>query len=267
MWYKTRETDYEKGGHMDLKDKAAIVTGAAGGIGRAIALRLGSLGARVAVVDLKAEEGNETVSLLEKGGGGGLFLKADITDLARVQEMVKTTIAAFGKVDILVNNAGWDRIEPFLKNTPDFWDKVIAINLKGPIYCIRAVLDHMVERKYGKIVNISSDAGRVGSSGEAVYSACKGGIIAFTKTMAREMARYAINVNCVCPGATDTPLLAEMTKGETGAKIIDAMVKVVPFRRLGKPEDVAGAVAFLASDEASFITGQTLSVSGGLTMC
>jgi len=252
---------------MDLKGKVAVVTGAAGGIGRGIALKLGSLGAKVAVADLKVDQGKETVSLLGKEGAEGIFLKTDITDLAQVQELVKATISAFGKVDILVNNAGWDRIEPFLKNTPDFWDKVIAINLKGPIHCIRAVLDPMVERKYGKIVNISSDAGRVGSSGEAVYSACKGGIIAFTKTMAREMARYSINVNCICPGATDTPLLAELTQGETGAKIIDAMVKVVPFRRLGKPEDVAGAVAFLVSDEASFITGQTLSVSGGLTMC
>jgi len=252
---------------MDLKGKVAIVTGAAGGIGRAIALKLGTLGAKVVVADLKFDQGQETVSLLGREGSSGLFLKTDITDLAQVQEMVKCTLSTFGKVDILVNNAGWDRIEPFMKNPPDFWDKVIAINLKGPIYCTRAVLDPMVERKYGKIVNISSDAGRVGSSGEAVYAACKGGIIAFTKTMAREMARYSINVNCVCPGATDTPLLAEMTKGETGAKIIEAMVKVVPFRRLGRPEDVAGAVAFLASDEAAFITGQTLSVSGGLTMC
>jgi 2-hydroxycyclohexanecarboxyl-CoA dehydrogenase len=257
----------KKEAHMDLKGKVAIVTGAAGGIGRAIALKLGYLGAKVAVADLKSEQGQETVTLLAKEGARALFSKTDITDLAQVRELVRSTLAEFGKVDILVNNAGWDRIEPFLKNTPDFWDKVISINLKGPINCTRAVLDHMVERKYGKIINISSDAGRVGSSGEAVYSACKGGIIAFTKTMAREMARYSLNINCVCPGATDTPLLAEMTKGETGAKIIDAMVKVVPFRRLGKPEDVTGAVAFLASDEAAFITGQTLSVSGGLTMC
>jgi len=225
------------------------------------------LGANVIVGDIKTEGAAETVSLLEKEGAKGLALKTDITDLVQVQEMVKITLSSFGKVDILVNNAGWDRIEPFMKNPPDFWDQVIAINLKGPINCTRAVLDPMVDRKYGKIVNISSDAGRVGSSGEAVYSACKGGIIAFTKTMAREMARYSINVNCICPGATDTPLLAELTKGETGAKIIDAMVKAVPFRRLGKPEDIAGAVAFLASDEAAFITGQTLSVSGGLTMC
>ncbi len=252
---------------MNLQNKVAIVTGAAGGIGRAIALKFASLGAIVVVADIKAEGAQETINLMEKEGGKGLALKTDITDLRQVQDMVKTTLDKFGKVDVLVNNAGWDIIEPFVKNTPEFWEKVIAINLKGPIFCTRAVLDHMIERKYGKIVNISSDAGRVGSSGEAVYSACKGGIIAFTKTIAREMARYQINVNCVCPGPTETPLLAELTKGETGAKIIDAMVKAVPFRRLGKPEDIAGAVAFLASDEAAFITGQTLSVSGGLTMC
>jgi len=251
---------------MHLKDKVAIVTGAGGGIGRGIALKFGSLGARVAVADIKAEGARETVALMENGRAKGLALFTDITSQAQVQEMVKSTLATFGRIDILVNNAGWDKIEPFVKNTPEFWDKVIAINLKGPIYCTRAVLDSMIERKYGKIVSISSDAGRVGSTGEAVYSACKGGIIAFTKTIAREMARYSINVNCVCPGATDTPLLAEITSGETGAKIIEAMTRAVPFRRLGKPEDIAGAVAFLASDEAGFITGQTLSVSGGLTM-
>jgi 2-hydroxycyclohexanecarboxyl-CoA dehydrogenase len=252
---------------MDLRGRVAIVTGAGGGIGRGIAMKFASLGANVVVADIKQEGASETVSLVEKAGTKGLAMNTDITSLAQVQAMVKKTLEAFGQVDILVNNAGWDKIEPFVKNTPDFWDKVISINLKGPIHCTRAVLDPMMERKYGKIISISSDAGRAGSTGEAVYSACKGGIIAFTKTMAREMARYQINVNCVCPGATDTPLLAEITGGETGAKIIEAMVKAVPFRRLGKPEDIAGAVAFLASDEASFITGQTLSVSGGLTMC
>jgi 2-hydroxycyclohexanecarboxyl-CoA dehydrogenase len=252
---------------MDLKGKVAIVTGAGGGIGRAISVKFASLGANVVVADIKQEGARETISLVEKAGARGLAMNTDITSLTQVQAMVKKTLEAFGQVDILVNNAGWDKIEPFVKNTPDFWDKVISINLKGLIHCTRAVLDPMMERKYGKIISISSDAGRVGSTGEAVYSACKGGIIAFTKTMAREMARYQINVNCVCPGATDTPLLAEITGGETGAKIIEAMVKAVPFRRLGKPEDIAGAVAFLASDEASFITGQTLSVSGGLTMC
>ncbi|MBP1722745.1 MAG: 2-hydroxycyclohexanecarboxyl-CoA dehydrogenase [Deltaproteobacteria bacterium] len=252
---------------MDLKGKVAIVTGAGGGIGRAISVKFASLGANVVVADIKQEGAGETVSLVEKAGTKGLAMNTDITSLPQVQAMVKKTLEAFGQVDILVNNAGWDKIEPFVKNSPELWDRVISINLKGPIHCTRAVLDPMMERKYGKIISISSDAGRVGSTGEAVYSACKGGIIAFTKTMAREMARYQINVNCICPGATDTPLLAEITGGETGAKIIEAMVKAVPFRRLGKPEDIAGAVAFLASDEASFITGQTLSVSGGLTMC
>jgi 2-hydroxycyclohexanecarboxyl-CoA dehydrogenase len=252
---------------MNLKDKVAIITGSGGGIGRGIALKFGSLGVSVVVADLKMEGARETVSLLEKAGAKGLALGTDITDRVQVQAMAKTAIETFGKLDILVNNAGWDIIEPFMKNDPDLWDKVMAINLKGPIYCTRAVLDHFISKQYGKIVNISSDAGRVGSSGEAVYSACKGGLIAFTKTIAREMARYRINVNCVCPGPTDTPLLAEITKGETGAKIIDAMTKAVPFRRLAKPEDISGAVAFLASDEAGFITGPTLSVSGGLTMC
>ncbi len=252
---------------MNLKDKVAIITGSGGGIGRGIALKFGSLGARVVVADIKFEGAKETVSLLEKAGGKSLALSTDITDRAQVQELVKTTLDKFGQLDILVNNAGWDIIEPFTKNTPEFWEKVIAINLKGPIFCIRAALDPMMAKKYGKIVSISSDAGRVGSSGEAVYSACKGGIIAFTKTIAREMASYRINVNCVCPGPTDTPMLAQITAVETGAKIIEAMTRAVPFRRLGQPEDIAGAVAFLASDEAAFITGQTLSVSGGLTMC
>ena len=252
---------------MDLKNRVAIVTGAGGGIGRAIAVKFAALGANVVVADIKEDGARETVALAEKWGPRGLALNTDITSLAQVQEMARATLGAFGKIDILVNNAGWDKIEPFVKNSPEFWDRVISVNLKGPIHCTRAVLDPMMERKYGKIINISSDAGRVGSTGEAVYSACKGGMIAFTKTMARELARYQINVNCVCPGATDTPLLAEITGGETGAKIIEAMVKAVPFRRLAKPEDLAGPVAFLASDEASFITGQTLSVSAGLTMC
>jgi len=252
---------------MDLKGRVAIVTGAGGGIGRGIAIKFASLGANVVVADIKQEGARETISLVEKAGTKGLALNTDITSFTQVREMAGAALKTFGRIDILVNNAGWDKIEPFVKNSPELWDKVIAINLKGPIHCARAVLDHMMERKYGKIISISSDAGRVGSTGEAVYSACKGGIIAFTKTLARETARYQVNVNCVCPGATDTPLLAEITAGETGAKIIEAMVKAVPFRRLGKPEDIAGAVAFLASDEASFITGQTLSVSGGLTMC
>jgi len=180
---------------MDFKNRVAIVTGAGGGIGRAIAVKFAALGANVVVADIKEEGARETVSLVEKSGLKGLALNNDITSFAQVQEMARATLSAFGKVDILVNNAGWDKIEPFVKNSPDFWDRVIAVNLKGPIHCTRGVLDSMMERKHGKIINISSDAGRVGSTGEAVYSACKGGIIAITKAMARELARYQINVN------------------------------------------------------------------------
>jgi 2-hydroxycyclohexanecarboxyl-CoA dehydrogenase len=167
-------------------------------------------------------------------------------------------------VDILVNNAGWDKIELFMESEEDTWDKVIAINLKGTINLCRAVLPIMISRKCGSIVNIGSDAGRVGSSGEAVYSAAKGGVIAFTKTLAREMARYKININCLAPGPTETPLFAEIAAGNP--KIADALVKAIPLRRLGQPSDIAHAALFLASDEAAYITGQTLSVNGGLNM-
>jgi 2-hydroxycyclohexanecarboxyl-CoA dehydrogenase len=170
----------------------------------------------------------------------------------------------FGRIDVLVNNAGWDKVQPFLESNESDWDKVIAINLYGTLHCCKAVLPAMVAQGYGKVVNIGSDAGRVGSSGEAVYSAAKGGIIAFTKTLARELARYKINVNCVCPGPADTPLFAEI--GAENPKLREALQKAIPFRRLARPEDLANAVAFLASDEAEYITGQTLSVSGGLTM-
>ena len=169
--------------------------------------------------------------------------------------------AATGKVDIVVNGAGWDIIEPFVKNTPEYWDKIMAINFMGPVKVTRAFLDPMIEGKGGKVVNISSDAGRGGSSGETVYAGAKGGVIAFTKSLAREMARYAINVNCVCPGPTDTPLFATQPE-----KMQQALVNAIPFRRLGKPEEVADAVVFFASDRSSFITGQVISVSGGLTM-
>jgi 2-hydroxycyclohexanecarboxyl-CoA dehydrogenase len=163
-----------------------------------------------------------------------------------------------------VNNAGWDKVEPFLKSNESDWERIIAINLYGTLHCCKAVLPVMVEQEYGKVVNIGSDAGRVGSSGEAVYSAAKGGIIAFTKTLAREMARYKINVNCICPGPADTPLFAEI--GEENPTLKEALQKAIPFRRLALPQDLANALTFLASDEAGYITGQTLSVSGGLTM-
>ena len=244
--------------------KIAIVTGGAQGIGTGIARRLADEGAMVAILDIQLEKATGVAKAIESKGGKAIALKMDIADSDDVKRAVKEVEGKFGRLDILVNNAGWDKIAPFIELPEEVWDKIIAINLRGPIAVTRAVLDGMVSRNYGKIVNIASDAGRVGSSGESVYSACKGGIIAFTKTLARELVRYNINVNVVCPGPSDTPMLAEM--GKENPQIIEAVTRAIPMRRLAQPGDIAAAVAFLASDEASYITGQTLSVSGGLTM-
>jgi 2-hydroxycyclohexanecarboxyl-CoA dehydrogenase len=244
-----------------LDDKAVIVTGAGRGIGRGIVEKLAAEGARVVVSDVDEETARETA---ESVGGGAVGLWADVTSKEAVEAMVREVVDRFGRIDALVNNAGWDKVGPFLESEESDWERVIAINLYGTLHCCKAVLPVMVEQEYGKVVNIGSDAGRVGSSGEAVYSAAKGGIIAFTKTLAREMARYKINVNCICPGPADTPLFAAI--GEDNPKLKEALQKAIPFRRLAQPQDLANAVAFLASDEAEYITGQTLSVSGGLTM-
>lgn len=244
--------------------KIAIVTGGAQGIGAGIARRLADEGAIVAILDIQLEKATGVAKAIESKGGKAIALKMDIADSDDVKRAVKEVEGKFGRLDILVNNAGWDKVAPFIELPEEVWDKIIAINLRGPIAITRAVLDGMVSRNYGKIVNIASDAGRVGSSGESVYSACKGGIIAFTKTLARELVRYNINVNVVCPGPSDTPMLAEM--GKENPQIIEAVTRAIPMRRLAQPGDIAAAVAFLASDEASYITGQTLSVSGGLTM-
>jgi len=253
---------------FELTDKVAIVTGGARGIGKGICLALAKQGANIAIADILAKEGNETIAEIEKLGRKGLMVETDITVKDQVDQMVKKVVDTFGKIDILVNNAGWDKLEPFMESKPETWEKVIAINYKGVIFFTHAVLEQMIPNNYGKIINISSDAGRVGSMGEAVYSGCKGAIIAFTKTIAREMARHKINVNCICPGPTPTPLVEEMkAKGGFAEKVFAGMEKIIPLRRMGEPEDIAHAVVFLASDEANFITGQTLSVSGGLTMC
>jgi 2-hydroxycyclohexanecarboxyl-CoA dehydrogenase len=249
---------------MALDGRVAMVTGAGRGIGEAIARRLAAEGAAISVCDLNGESAAGTAQGIIAGGGRALAVPMDVTDSAAVRQAVARITQELGPIDILVNNAGWDKVEPFVQSTEETWDKVIAINLKGPIICTRAVLDGMIERGRGKIISIGSDAGRVGSSGEAVYSAAKGGVIAFTKTLARELARHQINVNCVCPGPTDTPLFAGIA--ESNPRLMDALKRAIPMGRLGRPEDIAGAVAFLASDDTGFITGQTLSVSGGLTM-
>jgi 2-hydroxycyclohexanecarboxyl-CoA dehydrogenase len=252
---------------MQLDGRVVIVTGGGSGIGRAISLKLAAQGARVAVADINGDGAAETCALIRSAGGPTpLSVPTDVTDLPGVQALAAAVREWGGRIDVLVNNAGWDKLELFVNSKPETWERVIGINLRGPINCVHSVLPVMIEQSAGRVISISSDAGRVGSSGEAVYSACKAGVIGFSKTVAREVARYGITVNVVCPGPTATPLLDEVTGGADGRKVIDAMVRAVPFRRLGEPEDIAGAVAFFASDDAGFCTGQVLSVSGGLTM-
>jgi 2-hydroxycyclohexanecarboxyl-CoA dehydrogenase len=247
-----------------LKGKTAIVTGGAGGIGAAICRRLAEEGVKVGVFDLRADAAAKVATEI---GNGASAHACDITDLAAVTAAVGAFEAAQGATDILVNNAGWDKFAYFLDTTTEDWDRIIAINLRGPIHLHHAVLKGMQARRRGRVVNIASDAGRVGSSMEAVYSACKGGIISFTKTIAREMARSGVTVNCVCPGPTDTPLLAQfLGGGPQGEKAYEGLKRAIPLKRLGQPDDLAGMVAFLASDDAAYITGQVISVSGGLTM-
>ena len=246
---------------MRLDGKTAVVTGAASGIGRATAETLAAAGAHVVLGDIAEAKGEEAAQAIRAAGGSAEFLRLDVTDLASIDTFRAKAVAHRGQVDVVVNVAGWGKVEPFVKNTPDFWRKVIDLNLFGPIAVTRAFLDPMVERRAGKIVTVSSDAGRVGSLGESVYAGAKGGAIAFTKSLAREMARFNVNVNCVCPGPTDTPLLAAVPE-----KHREAFVRVTPMQRLAKPSEIADAVLFFASGRSNFITGQVLSVSGGLTM-
>lgn len=246
----------------DTRPRSALVTGAASGMGAAIARRLDTDGTRVVVADIQADMGAEVAASLT----GGMFVEMDLSRSDSVTAAAERVLAEVGTVDILVNCAGFDVVMPFLDTDEDLWDSLIAVNLYGPLRTTKAFLPGMVERGWGRIVNISSDAGRVGSSGEGVYSACKGGQIAFTKTIAREVARSGVTVNCVCPGPTDTPPVRR-TLAEGGERFMQALVRAIPMRRLGQPEDIAAAVAYLVSEDAGFVTGQTLSVSGGMSMC
>ncbi len=250
-----------------LTDKVAVVTGGARGIGKAISSILAVQGARVAIADLLEEDAQKTAEEIQAAGGRAVAVRTDITDLASVQAMAEKVKQDFGTIDILVNNAGWDRMKPFVKTTPEFWDKVIDINYKGVLNTTFAAAGEMMARGSGRIINIASDAARVGSTGESVYAGAKGAVISFSKTMARELARNQITVNVICPGPTPTPLLDDMKAEDALAdKILSGMDRIIPLKRMGTPQDIAHAVVFFASDEASFITGQVLSVSGGLTM-
>lgn len=244
---------------MELKDKVIIVTGGASGIGKATALLLAAQGATVHVGDRDLEGAQRAAA---EGNGGIVATQVDMGQPESVKAFAASVLAASGRVDGLVNAAGFDKVGPFIKNDPELWDRLVAVNLLGAMRLTQLVLPSMIERKAGKIVNISSDAGRVGSMGETAYAATKGGLIAFTKSLAREVARYQINVNVVCPGPTDTPLF----NNEASEGLREALLNAIPFRRLGQPEDMAQAVRYLIGPHSSYVTGQVLSVSGGLTM-
>ena len=246
-----------------LTDQVVLVTGGGRGIGAAICERLGAEGVGVGVLDLNPDDAAAVVERISAAGGKATALSADIADRSAVIAAVNGIEQQLGAITGLVNNAGWDKAVNFLSSDPQLWEKVININLYGPINVTHAVLSRMSEHGRGRVVSISSDAGRVGSSGEGVYSACKGGIIAMMKTLAREHARQGITFNTVCPGPTDTALLADFDRS---GKLQAALAKAIPMRRLAQPDDYPGIVAFLLSDDAAFITGQTLSVSGGLSM-
>jgi 2-hydroxycyclohexanecarboxyl-CoA dehydrogenase len=251
-----------------VSNRTAFVTGGAQGIGRGIATTLGEQGYRVAVVDRNPDAASDTASSITDAGGTALAVQADVTDTASVRAAVTTVTDELGPVEVAVNNAGWDDFMSFTDTTEEFWDRILDINFKGALRVNHAVVPGMLERGFGRVISIGSDAGRVGSSLEAVYSGAKGGIIAFTKTLAREVATKGVTANTVCPGPTDTPALRAFAdnSGQDADKVLGGMTRAVPMKRLAQPADVAAAVAFFASDAAGYITGQTLSVSGGLTM-
>ena len=251
----------------NVTGKTVIVTCGGVGIGGATCRLFAAEGAKVAVFDMNLAAAETVAAEIRASGGTAMAFQCDITGRSAVDAAVAATEAAFGPVDVLVNNAGWDVFKPFVKTVPSEWERLIAINLTGALHMHHAVLPGMAVRKYGRIVNVASDAARVGSSGEAVYAACKGGLVALSKTLAREHARHGITVNVICPGPTDTALLASVAEGAANPeKLIEAFVRAIPLGRLGQPDDLARAIVFFGSDDAAFITGQVLSVSGGLTM-
>jgi 2-hydroxycyclohexanecarboxyl-CoA dehydrogenase len=253
--------------HEQSNGRVALVTGAAGGIGRAIAHALADDGLAVALADVRADDAQKAADELRAAGARALAVEIDVTSAASVAAGADAVRGSLGEVDVLVNNAGWDELKPFLETDEAFWERVLEINFKGALRLTHRLLPGMIERGWGRIVNVASDAGRVGSSLESVYSGAKGGIIAFTKTIARETARRGVTANAVCPGPTDTPLLAGMAAARGDSeKLVRALTAAVPMKRLGQPREVAAAVRFFASPDAGYITGQTLSVSGGLTM-
>ncbi len=252
---------------MRLDGKTALVTGGGQGIGRAIARALAAEGAHVAVLDIARERAERVAGEVAALGVKGVPLVADLTRDTEVQRAVAQALRDLGHLDVLVNNAGWDRMQLFLESDAETWDRIIALNFRAVLTTCRAVLPHMVDRRAGRVVNVASDAGRVGSTGEAVYAGTKGAVIAFSKTLAREVARSGVTVNVVCPGLTETPLLDGMrAESPRNAKVIEAVTRAIPLGRVATPEDIAGAVVYFASPAADYVTGQTLSVSGGLTM-
>ena len=249
-----------------MTGSVALVTGGGRGIGRAIALRLARAGMQVGIADLDGVSARAVANEVVGAGGRAFGADADVSDPVAVRAAAHVVEEALGPVDVLVNNAGWERLVLFVESDPALWERLIAVNFKGALNATHAVLAGMVARGRGRIVSVSSDAGRVGSTGEAVYSGCKAALIGFSKALAREVARHGITVNVVCPGPADTQLLRDVMVGERGQKILAGMQRAIPLGRLAQPEDVAGAVAYLVSDEAAYVTGQVLSVSGGLTM-
>ncbi len=251
----------------NVQGKAVVITGGARGIGRAIAQAFAEAGADILIGDLRSEEAEAAAGEIGRATSRRAFATAaDVTRLEDVQKLRDAALSQLGRIDVLVNNAGWDRLMPFLKTTPELWDRVIGVNYRGVLNTCYAVLPHMVERKQGCIVNISSDSARVGALGEAVYAGAKAAVVAFSKALAREHARDNIRVNVICPGLVDTPLLGEIQQEEFGKKVLGAVVNAIPLKRLGKPEEIAPLAVFLASDAAGYITGQVTSVDGGLTM-